>query len=121
MPSANEPSEDQAGVGATAGGGLPADGKDMGATAGMGGTARAEGAQEAREEAHQGRGKTQRAVLLEQAEEAAAKLRELMGKLAETGASSLPDETVREDRLKAAAAILQMAGDPKASRRGDPA
>ncbi len=67
-----------------AGGRIPADGQDMGATAGTGGTAGAEGAREAREEAHQERGKTQRAILLEQAEEAAAKLRELMVKLAGT-------------------------------------
>ncbi len=74
------------------------------------GTARAKGAREARKEAHLEQGKAHRIALLRQAEEAAAKLAELMGKLAETGASSLPDETGREDRPKAAAAILQMAG-----------
>jgi hypothetical protein len=46
-PSANEPNEDQAGVGVTAGGGLPADGQDMGATAGTSRTAGVEGAQDA--------------------------------------------------------------------------
>jgi hypothetical protein len=90
-PSANEPNEDQAGGGVTAGGGLPADGQDMGATAGTGGAARAEGALEAREKSDQEQGKAQRIALLRQAEEAAAKLAEVMGKLAETGASSLPD------------------------------
>ncbi len=40
---------------------------------------------------------------------------ELMGELAEAGASSPPDETGLEDRLKAAAAVLQMVGS-KASR-----
>ena len=42
-PSANEPNEDQAGVGVTADGGLPA---DLGATAGTNGTAGAEGTQD---------------------------------------------------------------------------
>ncbi len=77
-PSAKEPNEDQTGVGVTVGGGLPADGQDMGATAGTGDTAGEEGAQVARKGAHQERGKAQRAALLEQAEEAAAKLKELM-------------------------------------------
>jgi hypothetical protein len=67
----------------------------MRATAGKGGTARAEQAQEALEEAHQEQGKTQRAVLLEQAEEAAAKLRELMAKLAGTWLTPLADTEPR--------------------------
>jgi hypothetical protein len=46
-PSTNEPNKDQAGVGVAAGGSLPADGQDMGATVGTGGTAGAEGAREA--------------------------------------------------------------------------
>ncbi len=46
-PSANEPNEDQTGVGVTVGGVLPADGQDMGATAGTGDTFGAEGAREA--------------------------------------------------------------------------
>jgi hypothetical protein len=111
-PSANGPKENQTGVGVTVGGSLPADGRDMGATAGASDTARAGGAQVARETAHQERSKTQRAVLLEQAEEAAAKLAELMGKLMEAGASPLPGETCREDRLRAATAILQMTEPP---------
>jgi hypothetical protein len=46
-PSANEPNKDQAEVSVTAGGGLPAEGQDMGATAGTSGTAGAEGTQDA--------------------------------------------------------------------------
>jgi hypothetical protein len=111
-PSAKEPKEDQAGVGATVGGGLPADGRDMGATTATSDTARAGGAQAARERAHQERSKTQRAALLEQAEEAAAKLADLMGKLTETETSPLPGETCREERLRAATAILQMREPP---------
>ncbi len=48
--------------------------------------------------------------MLKQAKEAAAKLAELMGELAESGASTPPDEADLEDRLKAAAAVLQMTG-----------
>jgi hypothetical protein len=107
-PSANEPNEDQTGVGVTVGSGLPAEGQDTGATTDAGGTARAEGAQVAWERAHQEGGKAQRIALLRQAEEAAAKLAELMDKLAETGASPFPDKTGREDRLRATTAILQM-------------
>jgi hypothetical protein len=98
-PSANEPNKDQAGVSVGAGGSLPADGQDMGATAGTGGTAGAKGAREAREESHQERGKTQRAILLEQAEEAAAKLRELMAKLAGTWQTPLADTETRVAHL----------------------
>jgi hypothetical protein len=46
-PTTNEHNEDQAGVGMTAGGGLPAEGQDMGATAGTGNAAGAEGAHDA--------------------------------------------------------------------------
>jgi hypothetical protein len=46
-PSTNEPIENQAGADVAAGGGLPEDGQDMGATVGAGGTAGGEGAQEA--------------------------------------------------------------------------
>ncbi len=91
-PSAKEPKEDQAGVSATVGGSLPADGRDMGATTAANETAGAGGAQAAREGALQQRGKTQRAALLEQAEEAAAKLADLMGRLTETETSPLPSE-----------------------------
>jgi hypothetical protein len=93
MPLANEPNEDQTGVAVTVSSGLPAEGQDTGATTDAGDTARAEGAQVARERAHQERGKTQRAALLEQAEEAAAKLKELMAKLAGTWVSPLPTQS----------------------------
>ncbi len=107
LPSAKEPKEDQTGVSATVGGSLPADGRDMGATTATSDTVRAGEAQAAREGAHQERSKTQRAALLEQAEAAAAKLAELMGKLTEAETSPLPGETCREERLRAATAILQ--------------
>ncbi len=68
------------------------------------------GAREAQEKTRPGQSRAQRATLLEQAKEAAAKLAELMGELAESGASTPPDETGLEDRLKAAAAVLQMTG-----------
>jgi hypothetical protein len=67
-PSANEPKEDQAGVSATVGGSLPADGRDMGAATATSDTAGAGRAQAVQERAHQERSKTQRAALLEQAE-----------------------------------------------------
>ena len=111
-PSAKEPREDQAGVSAAVGGSQPADGRDMGATTATTDTAGAGGAQAARERALQQRGKTQRAALLEQAEEAAAKLADLMGRLTETEASPLPSEACREERLRAATAILQMKEPP---------
>jgi hypothetical protein len=107
LPSAQEPKEDQAGVSATVGGSLPADGRDTGATTAASETARAGAAQVAREGAHQQRGKNQRTALLEQVEAAAAKLAELMGKLTEAETSPLPGETCREERLRAATAILQ--------------
>ncbi len=50
-PLANEPNDDQTGVGVTVGGSLPTDGQDMGATAGTSDTAGAEEAQAAREAA----------------------------------------------------------------------
>ena len=112
LPSAKEPKEDQAGVSATVGGSLPASRRDTGATTAASETARAGAAQAARKEAHRERGKTQRAALLEQAEAAAAKLAELMGKLTEAESSPLPGETCREERLWAATAILQGTGPP---------
>jgi hypothetical protein len=111
-PLAKEPREDQAGVSATVGGSQPADGRDMEATTATSDTAGAGGAQAAREGALQQRGKTQRAALLEQAEEAAAKLADLMGRLTETETSPLPSEACREERLRAATAILQMKEPP---------
>ncbi len=107
-PSTNGPNKDQAGGGVAAGGSLPADGQDMGATAGMGGTAGAKGVREAREESIQERGKTQRAILLEQAEEAAARLRELMTKLAGTWLTPLADT---ETQVVALAALLVPAAE----------
>jgi hypothetical protein len=107
-PSANEPKEDQTGVGATVGGSLPADERDMGATTATSDTARAGGAQAAREGALQERGEAQRAALLEQAEEAATKLKEVMAKLAGTWVSPLVDT---EPRVVALAAHLVPAAE----------
>jgi hypothetical protein len=90
-PSTNGLEEEQAGTGAAGGSGLPAEGQDLGATAGAVGAARAKEAQVARERALQEQGEAQRAALLEQAEEAAAKLKELMAKLAGTWVSPLAD------------------------------
>ncbi len=115
-PLAKGPRQDQVGVSATVGGSQPADGRDMGATTATSDTAGAGGAQAAREGALQQRGKTQRAALLEQAEEAAAKLADLMDRLTETETSPLPREMCQEDRLRAATAILQMK-ETRASRR----
>jgi hypothetical protein len=108
-PSAMGPTEDQNGADVTVSSGSPADGQDLAAAAGAGDAARAEGAQEARGRAIQERGRTQRAALLEQAEEAAARLTQLMTKLAGTGESPLTGRTNREDRLMAATIILQRA------------
>ena len=68
------------------------------------------GAQKAQKEARPGQDGAQRALLLEQAKKAAARLAELVGELAETGASTPPGEAGLEERLRAAAAALQMAG-----------
>ena len=67
-------------------------------------------AQEAQKEARSGQDGAQRALLLEQAKKAAARLAELVGELAETGTSIPPEEAGLEERLKAAAAALQMTG-----------
>ncbi|MFN9905848.1 MAG: hypothetical protein ACK56F_06935, partial [bacterium] len=48
--------------------------------------------------------------MLEQAKKAAAMLAELVGELAETGASTPPEEAGLEERLRAAAAALQKTG-----------
>jgi hypothetical protein len=108
--SANEPNKNRTGVGASTGGSLPASGRGMGATAGASDTVGAKEAQVTRGEAHPEQSNVQRAALLEKAEEAAAKLAELMDKLAGTGASAACSESSREGRLKAAAVLLQMAG-----------
>jgi hypothetical protein len=68
------------------------------------------GAQEVQKEVRPGQNGAQRAILLERAREAAVRLAELVGELAETGASTPPDEAGLEERLKAAAAALQMTG-----------
>jgi hypothetical protein len=107
-PLAKEPKEDQAGVGATVGGSLPKDRRDMGATTATSDTARAGGAQAAQEGAFQQRGEAQRAALMEQAEEAAAKLKGLMAKLAGTRVSPLADT---EPRVVALAARLVPAAE----------
>jgi hypothetical protein len=101
--SAKEPKEDQAVVDATIGGGLPADGRDMGATTATSDTAGAKGAQEAREESQQERDEAQRAALLEEAGQVAAKLTGLMAKLAGTWQTPLADT---EPRVVALAARL---------------
>jgi hypothetical protein len=123
-PSAKEPKEDQAGDGATVGGGLPADGRDMGATTATSDTARAGGAQAAREGALQERGEAQRAALLEQAEEAAARLKELMAKLAGMCVAPLADTEPRvvalEARLVPAAECLDTVRENLVSTAAQP-
>jgi hypothetical protein len=81
-----------------------------GASMAAGGSGPGMGAQEAQKEARQGQNRAQRAILLERAREAAAKLAELVGELVETGASTPPEEAGLEERLKTAAAVLQMTG-----------
>jgi hypothetical protein len=107
-PSAKGPNEDQAGVSVTAGGSLPAGGQDMGATARVGGAAGAEGAREAQEKSHQEQDEAQRATLLEEAGQAAAKLRGLMAKLAGTWQTPLADT---ETQVMALAARLVPAAE----------
>jgi hypothetical protein len=68
-PSAIEPNQDRTEVGVAVGGSLSPEGRDMGATSGIGESARSGGAQAARERAPHQRGKAQRAALLEQTEE----------------------------------------------------
>jgi hypothetical protein len=87
----------QARASVSAGGSCPADWIDA-------------GAREAREEARPGQSRAQRATLLEQAKEAAAKLAELMGELSELGAPTHPDKAGLEDQLKVATAVLQETG-----------
>ena len=65
-----ESSENRTWADANAGGGLPAGGQDMGATADAAGRNKTKGAQVAQEGAPHQRGEAQRAALLEQAEEA---------------------------------------------------
>jgi hypothetical protein len=103
MPLAIEPNEDQLEVEVIVSGGLPADGQDLGAAADTGNTARAEEVQMARESASPELGKTRRAALLEQADEVAARLKELMAKLEGMWVSLLADT---EPRVLALAARL---------------
>jgi hypothetical protein len=93
MPSAIRPKE------------VDADGR-VRAAASMGDSARAGEAQVAQERASQEVDRTQRAALLEQAEEVAARLTELMAKLGGMGVSPQVDRTGREEQL--IATILQM-------------
>ena len=69
MPSAIEPNQDRIEVGVAVGGSLSLEGRDTGATLGYDESARAGGAQAARERAPHQRDEAQRAALLEQAEE----------------------------------------------------
>ncbi len=108
LPSAKEPKEDQVGVSGTVGGSPPADGRDMGATTAASETARAGGAQAAREGALQQQSEAHRAALMEQAEEAAAKLKGLMAELAGTWVSPLAET---EPRVVALAARLVPAAE----------
>jgi hypothetical protein len=123
-PLAKEPREDQAGVSATVGGSQPADGRDMGATTATSDTAGAGGAQAAREGAFQQRGGAQRAALMEQAEEAAAKLKGLMAKLAGTWVSPLAEAKPRvvalAARLVPAAECLETVRENLASTAAQP-
>ena len=84
-----------------------------------GDTAGAGGAQAAREGALQQRGEAQRAALLEQAEEAAAKLKELMAKLAGPWVAPLADTEPRvvalATRLVPAAECLETVRENLAS------
>jgi hypothetical protein len=68
-PLVKEPKEHQTEVGVAVGGSLSPEGQDMGATSGIGESARAGGAQAAREKDPHNRGEAQRAALLEQAKE----------------------------------------------------
>jgi hypothetical protein len=122
--STNGPKEEQAGTGVAGGSGLPAEGQDLGATAGAGGAARAKEAQVARERADQEGGLTRRAALLEQAEEAATRLTELMAKLAGTWVSPLavtePRVVALTARLVPAAECLETVRESLVSPAGQP-
>ena len=80
----------------------------MGATADAGGRNKIKGAQEAQERALQQQGEAHRAALMEQAEEAAAKLKGLMAELAGTWVSPLAET---EPRVVALAARLVPAAE----------
>jgi hypothetical protein len=107
---ASRPDEDQAGVSVTTGGSPPADRRDTEATTATSDAARAGGAQVAQVKVFQEGEKAQRAALLEQAEEAAARLNELIAKLGDIGAAPLaetePRMVVLEARLVPAVECL---------------
>ena len=88
----------------------PSAGAGVSASAETGDSARTELEQEAQKGARPEQDGAQRALLLEQAKKAAARLTELMGELAETKASTPPEEAGLEERLRAAAAVLQTTG-----------
>ncbi len=89
--------------------GGPSTGGGVSALAGTGDPAQMEIARGARGAPQQQKG-AQRALLLEQAMKAAARLAELVGELTETGASTTPEAAGVEERLRAAAAALQTTG-----------
>ncbi len=105
-----EPDENRAGVSVVVSGGMPTNGQGMGAAKATSDTARAGLAQVAREGAPQQRGDAQWAALMEQAEEAAARLKELMAKLGDMGVAPLaetePRRVVLDARLGPAAECL---------------
>ncbi len=105
---AREPKESQAKVGRAMGISTPADGRGMKAAAATCGTARAGAAQGAQEEARSGQAEAQKATLLEQAREAAAKLAELMIELSESESPTHPDEAGLGDMIKSEAYSTRM-------------
>ena len=107
---AREPDENQAKVSGAVGGSMPTDGRDMKVATATSGTARAGAARGAQEEARPGQTRAQKATLLEQAKEAAAKLAELMIELSESESPTHPDEAGLGDQLKTATATLQETG-----------
>ncbi|MFN9980237.1 MAG: hypothetical protein ACK53Y_10000, partial [bacterium] len=86
------------------------DEKQAGASMAAGNSGPGMRSQEEQKEVRPGQIGAQRAILLEQARDAAVRLAELVGELAETGASTPPEEAGLEERLRAAAAALQMTG-----------
>ena len=96
----------------------------MGATADAGGRNKTEEAQEAQERALKQQGEAHRAALMEQAEEAAAKLRGLMVEIAGTWGSPLaetePREVAMTARLLPAAECLGTVRENLASTAAQP-
>jgi hypothetical protein len=112
---ASGPDEDRVGASMAAGGSLPADGRGTEASTGASDAAGAGGAQEARVKVCREGEEAQRAALLEQAEDAAARLKELIAKLGVVGVTPLaetePQMVVLEARLAPAARYLTTAGE----------